>query len=76
MKIYSRDIYIHGFRNKYGLKKERKVCAPCNYNKCKPLELDDLGASVCKTQFINAEGKILGNCECIGDHGENFKVVR
>lgn len=71
MKIYSRDIFFFKFRNKYAMMRERKVCAPCNYDKCKQLEMDDLGASRCKTQFIDEKGNILGLCECVGNHGNH-----
>ena len=69
MKIYSRDIFFIRFRNKYAMMRERKVCAPCMYDKCRQLEMDDLGACGCKTQFINEKGEILGTCECISKHG-------
>ena len=73
MKIYSRDIFFQKFTNKYGKTRERKICAPCQYEKHKPMEIGDNGASRCKTQFIDENGKILGLCECVSIHD---KVIR
>jgi len=62
MKIYSRDIYeVKQNGNTV------KICAPCHYNKCVPVE-DPLKRKACETVFTNKEGHHLGLCGCLGNH--------
>ena len=76
MNIYSRIIVEQEYTNETGKIQTRKICAPCNYNKCNPMEIDEPGASRCNVKFCNAEGEVLGLCECFSIHGNNHGVPK